>query len=209
MINVDARFLHFFVTGVNSLYTSYERQIAGNVRKPATFPNDAERRGVGSTLFGAYASDIIYAALSLSGFGPHSYGPYAMTLHEVAISQRATVLENNSFDFVRKHNLVPGTKRPPAFLAAWVSRHKLAVAKIAPYITPQTRDNDFPQLLLSSSGNRRTDEFIEVQIYGPFDLRAVKSVSGSSKVGSRQDRDLLRIIKQYLKAAGITWIEHD
>src|SRR5690349_17950726 len=76
VINVDARFLHFFVAGPNTLYASYERQIAGNIRKPATFPNDAARRGVGSTLFGAYASDIIYAALSLTGSGLDSYGPY-------------------------------------------------------------------------------------------------------------------------------------
>src|SRR5215213_4548591 len=97
VINVDIRFLHFFVTSAKSLYSNYEHGVAGHARKPAPFPQDSARRGVGSTLFGAYASEIIYAALSLTGFGPQSYGPYAMTLKDIAISERATVLENNSF----------------------------------------------------------------------------------------------------------------
>jgi hypothetical protein len=207
VINVDVNFLHFFLTNRKSLYATYERGVAGHGRKPAAFQDDAARRGVGSMLFGAYASDIIYAALSLTGYGPWSYGSYAIKLRDIAICHRATVLESNSFDFVRKKRLTPGKRRPLGYLAPWGSRHKLAVAKLGDHITSQTTDDDFDGLLWSSSGNRATDEFIEVHIYGTFDLRAVESVTGSSMDGSRNDRDLVRMIKQHLKKAGIPWIE--
>jgi hypothetical protein len=209
VINVDARFLYHFAASRNSLYANYEHLVAGNVRKPGTFENDAARRSVGTTLFGAYSGDIIYAALSLTGLGLDSYGPYAMTLRDIAINQRATVLESNSFDFVKKHQLLGGNQRPAGCFATWGDRNKLAVAKLEASLTPQTTDDDFQHLLLSTSGNRATDEYIEVQIYGPFDLGAVECVRGSSKAGSKEERSLLKLAKQYLKNAGISWIEHD
>jgi hypothetical protein len=209
VINVDARFLHFFVTSSMALYTNYEHGVGGKVRKPAPFPHDSARRGVGSTLFGSYGDEIIYAALSLNRYGPHSYGSYAVTLRDLAIRNRATVLEHNSYDFVKRHNLIAGKERPLACLAPWPTRNKLAVAKLAPYITSQTTVADFAQLLLSSSGDRMTDDFIEVNIYGTFDLAAVESVSGDSQGGSRDERNLLRMIKQHLTEAGVAWIEHD
>lgn len=209
VINVDARFLYYFATSKNSLYANYEHLVAGNVRKPGTFENDAARRSVGTTLFGAYASDIIYAALSLTGQGLTSYGSYSMSLRDIAINQRATVLENNSFDFVKKYQLLAGNQRPCGCFAPWEYRNKLAVAKLEPLITPQTTDEDIHRLLLSTSGNRATDEFMEVQIYGSFDLGAVESIRGNSNSGSREERSVVRMAKEYLSKAGITWIEHD
>jgi hypothetical protein len=145
--------------------------------------------------------------LSLDGSGPTSYGPYAIRLRDVAIRGRATVLENNSYDFMRKHSLSPGDKPPPGFIASWQNRNKLAVAKLAEYITPQTGDSEFPLLLLASTGLRPTDEFLEVHICGTFDLNAIESIKGPSKPGSRDDRDLLRMTKQHLSKAGKPWIE--
>lgn len=207
VINADLSFLHLFATSGKALYANYEGGVAGRTRKPAELYDDSRRRGIGGTLFGGYAGDIIYAALSLDGSGPASYGPFAIALRDIAIRSRATVLENNTYDFVTRHKLAPGDKRPPGYLASWERRNKLAVAKLAEYITPRTSDSEFPQLLLKSSGDRATDEFIEVHIYGTFDLNAVESVKGSSKLTSRDDRDLLRIVKTHLSKAGILWIE--
>src|SRR5436853_498544 len=75
VINGDLRFLYLFVTSDQTLYANYEGEVAGHVRKPADFYDDLKRRGVGGTLFGGYAGEIIYAALSLEGSGPTSYGP--------------------------------------------------------------------------------------------------------------------------------------
>lgn len=50
-----------------------------------------------------------------------------------------------------------------------------------------------------SFGDRATDDFIEVHICGTFDLNAVESVRGISRLKSRDDRDLLRITKRHLR----------
>ncbi|HZG54170.1 MAG TPA: hypothetical protein VEZ40_18860 [Pyrinomonadaceae bacterium] len=207
VINVDVEFLHFFTRNARNLYATYERAVEGQIRKPALLEFDQKRRAVGGTLFGSYAREISYAALSLDGLGPQSYGPYAIKLRDIAIRSRATVLENNSYDFVHKHDLKLGKRPPLGYVASWDNRHKLAIAKLAGFLTPATREADFPKLLLSSAGNRATDEFIEVLIYGTFDLNAIESVKGSSAVGSRDDRDLLRMVKHQLGSAGKTWIE--
>jgi len=207
IVNVNLNFLNFFVTDANSLYTNYEGGIAGRARKPAAIYDDAKRRGVGGTLFGGYAGEIIYGALSLDGSGPISYGPFAIKLKEVAVRNRATVLEANSYEFVKQNELEPGDPRPLGFLASWPNRNKLAVAKLAEYITPTTRPAEFVGLVLASTGDRATDQFIEVHIYGTFDLNAVESVRGSSQAVSKDDRDLLRMVKKHLSNAGIAWIE--
>lgn len=207
VINMDAIDLFSFVTRGNSLYTNYEIGVDAGIRKPAPLGHDRQRRGIGGTLFGTYANKVMYAALSLDGLGPTSYGPYSMRLRDVAVRARATVLENNSYHFVKKHGLGPGDQPPLGYTATWDNRHKLAAIKVAEYITPSTADRDFPQLLSSSMGDRATDEFIEVQIYGTFDIKAIESVRGTSKHVSRDDRDLLRMVKDHLRSYGKDWIE--
>ncbi len=207
VVNVDLRFLHFFVTSERTLYTNYEVGVEARSRKPASLYHDLERRGVAGTLFGSYSSGIVYAALSLDGLGPDSFGPYAMRLRDIAVRSRVTVLENNSYHFRKKHKIEPGDQPPPGYTATWDNRHKLAVAKVVEYITPSTAESDFPRLLLSSTGNRATDEFVEVQIYGTFDLNAVEAVKGNSKFVSSDDRDLLRMVKAHLKDSGKEWME--
>src|SRR6185503_11567592 len=94
VINMDATDLFSFVTGGNNLYTNYEIGVEAGLRKPAPLAHDRQRRGIGGTLFGTYANKVMYAALSLDGSGPTSYGPYSMKLRDVADRSRATVLEN-------------------------------------------------------------------------------------------------------------------
>src|SRR5258706_3796876 len=101
VINGDLRLLFLFVTSEKTLYANYEGGVAGRLRKPAALHDDLARRGIGGFLFGGYASDIIYAALSLDGSRPTSYGPYAIKLPAIAVRSRAAVLESNSFDFLR------------------------------------------------------------------------------------------------------------
>ena len=207
VINSDLDSLYFFIRSSRSLYSNYERGVKGQIRKPAARDDARKRLGVGAILFGDYADEITYAALSLDGSGPHSYGPYAMKLKDIAVTNRATLLENNSYDFVPKHNLKPGNKPPPGYITSWNNRNKLAVAKLAERITPDTKETDFARLLLFSEGNRATDEFVEVHIYGTFDSKAVESIKGSSVNIPEDEQHLLRIFKQHLQRAGIEWIE--
>jgi hypothetical protein len=207
VLNVKIDTLFTFLRSSVGLYVNYETGVREGMRKPASLSNDSARFGVSGTLFGAYGDKIMYAALSLDGTGLHSYGPYAVKLMNVAVDSRATVLENNSYVFRRKHGIAPGDQPPPGYTATWDNKAKLAVAKIAEYISPTTTEADFPRLLLSSTGDRETDEFMEVQIYDTFDLYAVESVKGQSTVRSRDESDLLRMVKECLKNLGKEWIE--
>ncbi len=103
VINVDIDFLHDFVTSNKKLYANYNRLVSGEIRKPALLEDDRRRRGVEASLFAGYAKDISYAALSLDGSGVKSYGAFTIVLREIAIKKRATLLENNSFHFMKKH----------------------------------------------------------------------------------------------------------
>lgn len=214
VINMDIDFLHWFVTDDKLVYSTYDLSVDSEARKPATPKDDRHRKTVGAMLYGHKAKEIRYAALSLDGGGLTSYGPYTIRLREIAIMERATLLEDNSYQFISTHDIKPGGDIPPGYTATWKERHKLAVAKLADEIHSGTAEQEHPKILLSSEGNRGTDRFIEVHIYGGFDNNAIESVRGSSSVKATSDRRkakfnraALSIIKDHLKKKGKAWVE--
>ena len=207
VINLPIDPLYHFVTYHSSLYSGYALQTESEIRKIATSEDDKRRMGIEGTLFGGYAKQIRYAALSLNGTGLTSYGPFAMQVKPEAISIRATLLEENSFDFVKNHHILAGDPLPPGHRAGWAERHKLAVAKHGEDITENTQHEDHAGLLLFSEGDRETDSFIEVHIYGPFDLGAIEAVRGTVSTKSKRERATLEAIKDYLENAGSAFKE--
>jgi hypothetical protein len=207
VVNVDLDFLRQFITNDKLIYSNYELSVRGQLRKPAKSADDRQRRTVGAMLHGNYAEQIRYAALSLDGSGLASWGQYAMRLREIAIIDRASLLEDNSYNFIPKHNLEPGGEIPAGYVAAWPERHKLAVAKLSEQIAAGTTAGAHSRILLSSTGNRATDECLEVHIYGGFDNKAVESVKGSSSVKGKWEQATISIIKDYLTNAGKSWVE--
>ena len=86
-------------------------------------------------------------------------------------------------------------------------RSDLATAKLADLISPQTTASDYARILLNSSGNRATDDFIEVHIYGGFDINAIASVSGTSTPRQADDRGVVTVVKELLEKQGKKWLE--
>jgi hypothetical protein len=213
VINVELKILHEFITSDKMIYSTYGLLVEGEMRIPATAENDSARQTVGAKLFGSYAKQIRYAALSKDGGGPNSYGPYALKLWEVAIDDLATLLEDNSYVFVEKHGIRTLQEIPQGYRATWRERHKLAVAKLSEQISSGTTEAEHSKILLSGAGVRGTDEFIEVHIYGGFNNKAIESVRGSSTVkgGLSAEKKLgkayISIVKDYLKKAGKAWNE--
>ncbi len=207
VMNVYIDFLCHFLTSEKELYSTYNLQVRGKIRKPAIEKNDKHRRTIDAMLFGGYGEEIRYAALSLDGIGPCSYGPYSMQLRDIAIRKRASLLENNSFHFVKKLDIRPGDEFPHGYRSTWNDRHKLAVAKLADKINSKTAKDDFAKILLFSEGDFNTDEFIEVHIYGSFDNNAIESVKGSSKLKNKSEKALLAIVKDHLKKKNKKWFE--
>ena len=170
--------------------------------------DDRQRRATEALLFGVYASEIRYAALALDGKGLISYGSCSVTISDVTPAACATVLEENSYTFVRRYRLIPGEDIPPGFRALWEDRHKLAVAKLADQVKKGTREDGFPRLLLYSDGDRQNDRFLEAHLYGPFDRQSVEAVSAPRpETANRTDRPHLERIRDWAMREGKGWVE--
>jgi hypothetical protein len=160
-----------------NLYANYETLVEGGTRLPAAAVHDLERTVVGRTLFGASASAIRYGALSLDGTGVASYGEVFFRLRDVAVIDRVSFLEENSYHFVR-NSCRPGDALPKGYRSGWNDRHMLAQAKLEPSITENSKASDWPHLLLKSDGvNRDADRFIEAHIFDSFSIDAVEQVA--------------------------------
>lgn len=197
------------------LYTSYGKLVEAGVRAPAAPEHDRHRTTVDGLLYGSYGKDIAFAALSIDGRGLTSYGSVHLELDEATIDFRATVLEDNSFHFVRRYRLVAGDPLPDGFLAPWRLRAWLAVAKLASKLRPDMTEDDFCKLLLESNGNRDTDVFLEVHVYGTFNFQAVRRVKlgaldTSSDLGEEArevQRVRLRWLRSQLNHLSVEWSE--
>jgi hypothetical protein len=204
-------FLREFVTNGNTLYTNYHLGVRGEVRRAAESENDRQRRTVDALLFGGYGDQIRFAALSLNGVGLRSYGKeglsYGLGLREVAISKRASLLEENGYDFVKRHSLDPTSNVPAGYRSSWENRHELAIAKLADFIWPEISAAEYAGILLSSTGDRATDQFVEVHIFGTFNVNAVSSVCGTTKVKNTVNRAVATMARELLEKQGKTWIE--
>jgi len=178
----------------NELYATFYQLVAAENRLPEKNIYDEYRSVVDSTLFPSYYQHIRFAALTINGIGPTSYGDCSLLLKETAIRDRASVFEENSFDFFQKNKVTVGRSLPAGYRAAWGRRDRLGVAKLAKRIDKGITDTKFSDILIS--GKDKPD-FIEVHIYGPIHRRAIKSVV-VKQPKRRADRILLASLKKKL-----------
>ena len=88
-----------------SAYKSYYRLLENGDRIIADLINDKRRNTVDSILWGSHKRNMIFAALSADNIGLRSYGNCCVVLNENSIKYRTSLLEENSFVFVKKHNV--------------------------------------------------------------------------------------------------------
>ncbi len=158
-------------------YKSYHRAVEEGLRDIADLFNDRKRTTIDSFLYGTYGRDINFAALAINDKGLESYGNCRVILNEDSIKSRSSTLEENSFNFVRTHNINFETLNIPAgYRSKWHDKVKLAVAKLHTKLTSGSTEKDFASMVLLSTGDKGTDEFIEVHIYKELTKLAVKSI---------------------------------
>ncbi|MCG6534495.1 MAG: hypothetical protein L7F78_07355 [Syntrophales bacterium LBB04] len=202
VINMDISDLFSFMTKDKGIISSYQLMVEAESRIPAVFANESQRCRVEATLFAHYGKRIRYAALSYDKTGLKSYAPYSMTLRDITIEDRATLLENNSYPFLNKHGIIEFTDIPAGYWSTWKDRCKLAVAKLNSKILSTTTEDQYAKILLESEGKRETDEFIEVHIYGGFDNKAIEAIKGVSNNAIDPDKAMLTEIKKSLTNKG-------
>lgn len=187
VINMSPDILAAFLQDGRKLYSGYALQTAAETRRAANPINDRERLGTEGTLFGSYGPHIRYAALALEGVGLVSYGSCGIELRDTLCENKATVLEENSYTFVRHHRLLPGDQVPEGRRSIWRERSWLATAKLAAAFDGSTASTGFARLLLKSDGDRATDEFLEVHVFGAFSRSAFVAAT-LPQPGSATDR---------------------
>ncbi len=170
--------LHSLVKSDNSLYISFHYQVDAGARIPESNGWDQWRVSAEAAVLPNFHQSIVYACLSLDGLGASPYGDYFIELKESAIALRASVFEENTVTFCRRHNVVAGTSVPPGYRASWGSRADLAKAKLYGKIQKTTTQEEFPHILLGSGSGTGDIDFVEVHIFGPVHRKAISKVRG-------------------------------
>lgn len=185
------------------LFKTFYRQVQDEDRSPLDNGFDQQRQAVDAMLFPHYLGEIRFAALSLTGRGPESYGNCHLTFRTRTISNRSSLFEENTLVFADRHN-VPATKGPPpGFKGRWNDRGRLAVAKLGAAVDDSTEPEDYPDILLKQTGATDTDDFIEVHIYGKLDEHCVESYR-LPKPKNKDEQVFHRRLKRKLEEAGAT-----
>lgn len=203
VINVSPVLLVEFLEQKAQL-SNYNLQVAGETRLAASPEDDLVRRITEAALFGVFAHHIRYAALSLDGVGLQSYGSCSVVLSDRKARGAASVLDENSYPFVERH----GRSIPPGHRSDWQNRGKLAVAKLSERIDPGTTSDSFARILFWSEGDRKTDAFMEVHLYGRIDAQSAEMVVAPkpSEV-PRRDREHLMAARDMVEDAKKVWVE--
>lgn len=179
VINTQFSFLWEWLIRNKFAYESYRRQLINSARMKAKFDDDKNRSMADTILFGS-AIDIIYSALSINETGVMSYGEITIILNTKAIEKRTSALEKNSFFFIddiSKKGWLWNTPLPPGYMAVWSDLFKLSLSKLCLTLKKSLTHDDFARLILSSSGSRATDEFIELYIYGNIVASAINKIN--------------------------------
>lgn len=206
VVAMPLSFFKEFVASETALYSTYQLQVRASVRQASSPDDDRMRLAVDATVHGSYGERISYAALSVDGRGLASYGNVFVRLRDVAVSARATVLERNSWDFIRDNQLF-GKPMPPGHLAMWGERHKLVCAKLADFLNPGMTPTQIRSLILRTSGSRTDDEFLEVHIFGTFNADSIESVQGNVEPKKAFDIAMLAFVKEKLAKLGKNWVD--
>jgi hypothetical protein len=192
----------------NQLVVTFYGQVASGSRIPEGNRFDRSRPGVDGTMFPFYHENINFGVLSLDGFGiGGNYGACHLTLKDSAISQRATVFEENSFLFCTlRHRIIVGGQIPSGYRATWDQRHKLASAKHQSDLDSKTGPAEFARLLVKEATTPEAEVFIEVHIFGPMHCEAVAAVA-CKKPSKGPDSVIWNSLKKKLSKRGIAVTE--
>lgn len=168
-----------------------------NERPKAKFEDDVNRSIVDAALFGS-ESDIIYAALSVNEDGLSSYGETTVVLKVPPVEKRTSALETNSFFFIKwviENGWTFGNPLPAGYMTVWDEKHRLATVKLAKNLKKGITADEIAKIIITSKGDRASDSFIELYIYGkiiPSVIEKVKLPVGLKKSNTRQVNELER-----------------
>jgi hypothetical protein len=206
VLNMSASFAHLLLASDDTLYSSY-RRLVGTARRPAQPQNDRDRVTVEGKLYGSSGGEVVYAALAAGPHGLISYDPISVTLTEQAVMTRSSLLEENSYSFAKRHDLRVLGPMPTGYLATWDNRAELVIAKLGSTLTAGLEPTPLADWILRSDGDRETDEFIEVHIWGGVHRDGVEGMAVSDAISDEDEQAFARLAKAKALSRGICWQE--
>lgn len=196
--------IHRLANNTRQLYGSYYQEIDAELRLPDDDEWSTVRELADTLLFTGFRQHIRFAALSLDGKGPSSFGPCSFELRENMIADRASVLEENSVTFMERHDIKVSrnAKVPKGYRAPWAGRAKVCVAKLASRIDSTTDPNEYSGLLLRQGTIPADHEFVEVHIFGPITILTIAKVTVVMPKKS-QKATVVKALKSKLEKHGV------
>ncbi len=204
VVNMKEEELLEFLNDDNRQYKSHFMLVKEGIRSPYSLPAEEQRATVEAKLFGHYASEIRYGALTLDGFGLESYGNVAVNLKSKLLQDCTSFFVENSLIFMEKYKIEVLKPLPKGLSSSWGNRAKLSVAKVFNPQKSPPQTGDFAKLLLNSTGNKNKDEFIEAHIYGGFTNANFEFVRWQGK-GSKVSVARGKKFEFLLKRKNIDW----
>lgn len=206
VVTAPANVVRALLQDPRKAYVNYEALVGSGQRQPASQEDDQARTAAAGSLFGSYAREIVYGALSLSALGVSSYGCVHIRLKEIAVSARTSFSEENSYIVFRQAPDPSNRHQSPGNMSVWDNRHDLAVAKLGVKIAPGQSAQDWQALLLHTDGvHREADRFIEAHIFGPFDQHSIESIQVvTSATTDRHEKIDAKIVLELFAKRGTT-----
>jgi len=168
ILNTNLDFIWKWLLTNSAEYVGYRRQIIDNLRLKAVFKNDVDRTTADSILYGS-ENDFVYGALTTNETGLSNYGKVSVLLKTSFISERTSLMIENSFDYIykqTKNKWAFGDPLPTGAMSSWDDKGLLATVKVSSSIKPSISDLEIDDLILQSGTDRSKDQFIEIHING-------------------------------------------
>lgn len=186
-------------------HRNYHEDVEGGGRTAAEPHDDAMRLTVDAQVFGTIGRRITMAALTLTSTGLPSYGAVSMEFHPSICEARASLLSENSFDFVRRNPGGPDAL-PAGHRSTWADRGRLALVKSADELKVDTAPAEFPHILMRPGSSRKTDRFMEVHLYESWGIDAVVAMRvRKDAVTNRFEQAQAAELGDRLRTRGILW----
>lgn len=181
------------------MVATFHQQVASKARAYENNQFDRNRDGFESKIHPIYYDKIHYGLLSAQEEGCAYYGSASIKFCNKFIEKRTTFFEENSYNFIKKHQVIATEDAPVGYRSTWENRAKLAIAKLHSGIKPEMSDDELNKLLLDASV--QDPDFIEAHIYGTVSKDVFDSVL--LKKTAQDSPAMINFAKEKLEAFGI------
>jgi hypothetical protein len=196
IIAVPASAARAFFQDPRSLYQGYETLVGNGMRTPAPQDFDAERHAVSGKLFGHFAKNIRYGALSLNSYSLKNYGPVHIQLKDIAVKNRVSFLFENSYLLFRQLDVRASSPVPSGYRCSWLNKKELVASKLEPDLSSGSGKTEWENILVNNGKTRDEDRCVEAHIYDSFNVDAVQNVEFTDDGTNKYDKLDIKIIKE-------------